>query len=71
MKRIEYSIYIYFRSVPTKKKKDVSKNQVKVITNNKAVQTVKEEKREIDAEDLTCTGTFKIILTKFYFSFSF
>ncbi|XP_018317904.1 geminin [Mycetomoellerius zeteki] len=43
------------KSVPTKKKKDVSKNQVKVITNNKAVQTVKEEKREIDAEDLTCT----------------
>ncbi|XP_018045721.1 PREDICTED: geminin [Atta colombica] len=43
------------KNVPTKKKKDAFKNQVKVTTNNKAVQTVKEEKGEIDAEDLTCT----------------
>ncbi|KYN27391.1 PREDICTED: geminin isoform X2 [Trachymyrmex cornetzi] len=43
------------KNIPTKKKKNASKNQVKVTTNNKAVQTVKEEKGEIDAEDLTCT----------------
>ena len=58
---MKLNLYIYFRNVPTKKKKDASKNQVKVTTNNKAVQTVKEEKGEIDAEDLICTGTFKII----------
>ncbi|TGZ48976.1 uncharacterized protein [Temnothorax longispinosus] len=46
------------KNVPTKTKKDVSKKQKKVTTNDKAVQTVSEEKIhkiEIEAEDLTCT----------------
>ncbi|XP_077267094.1 geminin DNA replication inhibitor isoform X2 [Temnothorax americanus] len=46
------------KNVPTKTKKDVSKKQNKVTTNDKAVQTVSEEKIhkiEIEAEDLTCT----------------
>ncbi|XP_018403917.1 PREDICTED: geminin isoform X2 [Cyphomyrmex costatus] len=43
------------KNVPIKMKKDTSKNQTKVTTSNRAVQTIKEENREINAEDLTCT----------------
>lgn len=59
---------MYFRNIPTKIKKDASKKQKKVTTSDKAVQTTLQEKIEIEAEDLTCTGIFKIIL---YFSYVF
>lgn len=39
---------------------------MKVTTNDKAVQTVLDEKREIETEDLTCTGMFKIIYCFLY-----
>lgn len=50
---------MYFRTVPTKMKKNVSKKQNKVRIIDKAVQTVSEEKIQIEAEDLT--SIFKII----------
>lgn len=51
-------------------KKDASKQkQKKVTTNDKAVQTVSEEKITIEAEDLTCTSTFKIIFFFFLYTY--
>ncbi|XP_011701850.1 PREDICTED: geminin-like isoform X2 [Wasmannia auropunctata] len=45
------------KNVSTKKKKEKDvKKQINVTINNKAVQTVSEEKREIEVEDLTCTN---------------
>lgn len=58
---------MYFRNVPTKIKKNVSKKQKKVTTSNKAVQTVLEEKIVIEAEDLT--SKFKIIFHFFSYIF--
>lgn len=58
---------MYFRNIPTKLKKEVSKKQKKVTITDKAVQTIPEQKIEIEAEDLTCTGMFKLI---FYFSYN-
>lgn len=49
---------MYFRNIPPKMKKDASKKQKKVTTSDKAVQTVLQEKIEIEAEDLTCTSIF-------------
>jgi len=43
------------KNVSTKTKKDISKKQKKVITDDKAIQTVPEEKIRIEAEDLTST----------------
>ncbi|XP_011170920.1 geminin isoform X2 [Solenopsis invicta] len=44
------------KNVPVKIKKDMSKKQKKA-TNDKAVQTVPEEKINIEAEDLICTDS--------------
>jgi len=63
---------MYFRNVPSKKKKNIVKKQLKVTTDDKAVQTIPEKKEEIDVEDLTCTSTFKIILfCSFFFMYFF
>jgi len=53
---------VHILEIYLQKRKNVTKKQIRVTSSDKAVQTIGEEKGEIQIEDLTCTSTFKIIL---------
>lgn len=52
--------YLYIRNMAKTKKDAKSK---KVTSENKAIQTVREEKLMIEPEDLTSTGVLKIFVS--------
>lgn len=62
-------MYLYIRNMAKTTKKDVPRSK-KVTSENKATQTVREEKLMIEPEDLTSTGILEIFFSLYWFFLS-